>query len=484
MDITVVGAGPTGLVLACGLLGAGIPVRVVDGADGPAVTSRALGLQPRGTEVLDRLGALGDLPDRSVGIGRIAIHVNGKPLGELKVGQVTKLVRRRGLLISQAEIEGQLRRRFAELGGVIEWGTSLVSLEQDGSGVRFTTTGGRESRTDWLVGCDGAHSAVRKAAGIGFPGAPLVERFLLADVHADLALERDAVTVWLSGEDLLAAFPLPGGVWRLMAPAPTGFADDGDIAATMADLLRDRAGLRDAAVTSTAWTSSFRFHRRLAEHYRAGRVLLAGDAAHIHSPFGGQGMNTGLGDAENLAWKLALVASGHAESSLLDTYEAERRPIAEGVLSSTSGMTKLMVGESAPARLLRDHVVVPMMNRGFVQKAIVEKSSQLKVTYRGGPLGGHRFGRGPRPGDRVPDRPCTRPDGTTTRLHAELGFRWVLLGDEECAAVARKRLGDERVTVLPTDGDTLLIRPDGHLGWRGHEAPDALDSWLTGILGT
>ena len=483
MNITVVGAGPTGLVLACGLLGAGIPVRVVDGAEGPAVTSRALGLQPRGVEVLDRLGALGDLPERSIGIARIAIAVNGKPLGDLKVGQVTKLVKRRGLMISQAEVEGELRRRFAELGGVIEWGTTLEGLEQDASGVLVTTTGGRVERTDWLVGCDGAHSAVRKAAGIGFPGAPLVERFLLADAHVDLPLDRDAVAVWLSGEDMLAAFPLPGGVWRLMAPAPAGFPDDGDVAATMAGLLRTKGNLPDAVVTSTAWTSSFRFHRRLADTYRVGRVLLAGDAAHIHSPFGGQGMNTGLGDAENLAWKLALVASGRAEPTLLDTYEAERRPIAEGVLSTTSGMTAVLVGESAAARFLRDHVVVPLMNRRFVQKAIWEKSSQLKVTYRGGPLGGHRLGGGPRPGDRVPDRPVV-VDGTPSRLHAELGTRWVLFGGEGCALVARKRLGEERVTVLPADGDTLLIRPDGHLAWRGKEVPDALDSWLTGILGT
>ncbi|HEX6342441.1 FAD-dependent monooxygenase [Umezawaea sp.] len=483
MDITVVGAGPTGLALACGLLGAGSRVRVVDGADGPAVTSRALGLQPRGVEVLDRLGALGDLPERSIGVRRIAIRVDGAPLGELEVGQETKLVRRRGLLVSQAEVEARLRRRLAELGGAVEWGTSVVAVDQDEHGVLVGTTGGREARTDWLVGCDGAHSAVRKAAGIGFPGAPLAERFLLADVRADLPLERDSVAVWLSGEDLLAAFPLPGGVWRLMAPAPSGFADDGDVTATMAGLLRDRAALPDAEITSTAWTSSFRFHRRLADTYRAGRVLLAGDAAHIHSPFGGQGLNTGLGDAENLAWKLALVASGHAGAALLDTYEAERRPVAEGVLSTTSGATRLIVGGSPRARLLRDRVVVPMVNRRFVQRAIWERSSQLRITYRGGPLGGHRLGRGPRPGDRVPDRPCVRADGTATRLHAELGSRWVLLGGEDHARVARERLGRERVTVLRADGGPALVRPDGHLAWRGRGGPDALGSRLTGILG-
>ncbi|PRY37380.1 FAD-dependent monooxygenase [Umezawaea tangerina] len=484
MTTTVVGAGPTGLVLACGLLAAGVPVRLVDAAAGPAVTSRALGLQPRGVEVLDRLGALGDLPERSIEVDRIAISVGGKPLGELEVGRVTKLVERRGLLISQAEVEGELRGRFADLGGVVEWGTALTGITQDDRGALVRTADGREARTDWVVGCDGAHSAVRKAVGVGFPGVPLVERFLLADAHVDLPRPRDAVAVWLDGEDLLAAFPLPGtDLWRLMAPAPAGFPDDGDIAAVMGKLLRERAALPDAVVGSTDWTSSFRFHRRLADTYRVGRVLLAGDAAHIHSPFGGQGMNTGLGDAENLAWKLALVASGHAEASLLDTYEGERRPVAEGVLSSTSGMTKLLIGGSPPARLLRDHVVVPMMNRGFVQKAVWDRSSQLGITYRRGPLGGHRFGRGPQPGDRVPDRPVVL-GSTPTRLHALLGHRWVLFGGERSAVVARKRLGEDRVVVLPADGDTLLIRPDGHLAWRGQEAPGVLDSRLTGILGT
>ncbi|WNV84460.1 FAD-dependent monooxygenase [Umezawaea sp. Da 62-37] len=483
MTTTVVGAGPTGLALACGLLGAGVPVRLVDAAQGPAVTSRALGLQPRGVEVLDRLGALGDLPDRSIGVDRIAIVVGGKPLGELKVGQVTKLVKRPGLLISQAEVEGELRRRFTDLGGAVEWGTALTGVTQDDHGVLVTTSDGGQARTDWLVGCDGAHSAVRKAVGIGFPGVPLVERFLLADAHVDLPHPRDAVAVWLDGEDMLAAFPLPGtDLWRLMAPAPAGFPDDGDIAAIMGESLRERASLPEAEVKSTDWTSSFRFHRRLADTYRVGRVLLAGDAAHIHSPFGGQGMNTGLGDAENLAWKLALVASGHAETSLLDTYEGERRPVAEGVLSSTSGMTKLMVGGGLRATLLRDRVAVPMMNRGFVQKAIWERSSQLRISYRRGPLGGHRFGRGLRPGDRVPDRPVVL-DGHPDRLHALLGHRWVLFGGEQSAAVARKRLGEERVVVLPADGDATLIRPDGHLAWRGQEAPGVLDGRLTGILG-
>jgi 4,5-epoxidase len=218
-------------------------------------------------------------------------------------------------------------------------------------------------------------------------------------------------------------------------------------------------------------------------------VLLAGDAAHIHSPFGGQGMNTGIGDAENLAWKLAMVVGGRAGDALLDTYSAERRPIAEEVLASTSSLTGLVVGTSAPARLLRDHVFVPLLNAPLVQRLIWEQASQLKLSYRRGPLGHRSWGPRPRPGDRVPDTPGSHEDGRRTRLHAELGGRWVLLapataGGEACATAARRALGAEVVTRLvpaePTDR-VLLVRPDAHLAWSGGD-PAALARWVTGAL--
>jgi 4,5-epoxidase len=462
-SVLIVGAGPTGLTLACGLLSHGVPVRLVDAAAGPAVTSRALGLQPRGQEVLDRLGALGDLPARSIAMRRVVVHVGGREIATLPVGMPTRRVPRPGLVVSQAEIEGELRRRFAELGGTVEWGVRVTDLDAVGA--------------EWIVGCDGAHSAVRKAAGIGFPGVPLVERFLLADVRAALPLPRDGVTVWLDGEAMVSAFPLPGeNRWRLMAPDPdpTIERDPGAVLAELRRLLARYAGLDVAA--DPLWTSTFRFHRRLAETYRRGRVLLAGDAAHIHSPFGGQGLNTGIGDAENLAWKLALVVTGRAAPALLDTYEAERRPVAEEVLASTSGMTTTLLGGSRTARLVRDHVLVPLMNLPPVQRLIWEQASQLLVSYRRGPLGGRAL-RGLRPGDRVADVACRRADGSATRLHAELGGGWAVLGADRaaldaCAAVADERLG--AVTRLTGGGsEVLLVRPDGHLAWRG-SSPEAL----------
>ncbi|UUN25652.1 FAD-dependent monooxygenase [Streptomyces sp. FIT100] len=495
--VVIVGAGPTGLALACGLRAAGVAVRVVDKAQGPSVTSRALGLQPRGSEVLDRLGALGDLSQRSVPIQQVITHVDGRPMARLKVGLRTKLVTRPGLLVSQAEIEARLRHRLAELGTEVEWGRELLAAEQDGEGVTIRVTNG-QVRTDWLVGCDGAHSQVRKAAGVDFPGVAVIERFLLADVRVDLPFPRDAVSVWLRGDRMVSAFPLPGAdLWRLMAPAADGLGEvlDADtVLSTLSQALSAEAGLAAVRVREVVWTSTFRIHRRLASTYRSGRILLGGDAAHIHSPIGGQGLNTGLGDAENLAWKLALVASGRAHEGLLDTYQTERRPIAEEVLASTSAMTRLVVGQTPLARAVRDRLFVPLMNRSLVQRLIWEKSSQLKISYRRGPLAGGTLATLPLPcprtGDRVPDLDCVRHDGSRTRLHAELGSRWAVLtpaaARTDILAAAHRHLGEANTAVLTPAAHrakVLLVRPDGHLAWSG-TSPAALDRRLTRMLGT
>ncbi|MEV0680267.1 FAD-dependent monooxygenase [Actinosynnema sp. NPDC050436] len=452
MSVVVVGAGPTGLAAACALRAQGLTVRVLDKAGGPATTSRALGLQPRGGEVLGRLGALDDLPERSVGIGRVVVHVGGRRAGELRVGQPTRLVRRPGLIVSQAEVEARLRQRLRAHGVEVEWSTRVEGVEHhDGGVVLSTDTGAVDAR--WVVGCDGAHSSVRAAAGIGFPGVPLVEGFVLGDVRVELPLPRDAVGVWVRRAEMFSAFPLPGGVWRFMAPA-SGVTVEG-VPQYLADAARRHAGIHVDAADRWVWTSVFRIHRRLAETYRRGRVLLAGDAAHVHSPFGGQGMNTGLGDAENLAWRLALVESGRAGDRLLDGYEVERRPVAVDVLASTSGLTGLVLGESALARVVRDRVLFPLLGLAPVQRRIWERASQLEIGYARS-----RFGRRPRVGDRVAE----------FAGHGE--FRWTLVAPpgHPCAAVARDLLGDVRE--VHRTGGALLVRPDGHLAWRGE--PGAL----------
>ncbi|MEE6166167.1 MULTISPECIES: FAD-dependent monooxygenase [unclassified Mycolicibacterium] len=478
-EVVVAGAGPTGLALACGLRSAGVSVRVLDKADGPAVTSRALGLQPRGVEVLDRLGALGDLPQRGLPVRRVDVNVDGRPLASFPVGQPTRLHGPAALLISQADIEGNLRERLSELGGSVEWGTPVTDVRADPDGVTMTA-GGEQIRTGWAVGADGAHSAIRKAMGIGFPGVPLIERFVLADVHAELDYSREGATSWLRGRKLLAAFPLPGAdLWRVMAPAPEDLPQNpgpDEIVGYLGSRLAEDTG---GSISSVVWTSVFRIQRRLADTYRHGRVLLAGDAAHIHSPLGGQGMNTGVGDAENLAFKLALVVSGRADTRLLDSYERERRPVASGVLQTTTGLTQILTGQSLASRLIRDKLAIPMLNNPWMQRRITDKASQLEVSYRCGSLV-QRWLPGLQPGDRVSDRDVLRTDGAATRLYEALGPQWAVIGSDALAAVVRDRLGD--VVALRGSGDSMLVRPDGHLAWKG-STPESLHSWLDTVLG-
>jgi 4,5-epoxidase len=496
--VLVVGAGPTGLALACGLRGHGISVRVVDSATGPIGTSRALGVQPRGVEVLIRLGALGDLPERAIPVDEVQMYVDCRLVSTMPLERMGTASGRSPLLISQAEVEGELRRRLTELGGQVDWEHTLVDAEQDATGVTLTlhTKQGHETvRADWLIGCDGAHSTVRKLAGISFPGTAVAECFLLADVLANWEIDRRVMTSWTDGGDMISVCPIPGANrWRLMGPAPagtTGELGEEEVEKLIKQQLTKCSAYCDEAIEKVEWLSSFRIHRRLADAYRNGRMMLAGDAAAIHHPFGGQGMNTGLGDAENLAWKLGLVVSGRANDHLLDSYQAERRPVAGGVVASTSMITRLVMADTPVIRQLRDRLVLPLMNHPRAQNFLWRNASQLGIHYRGGPLAAkpERFSSGPRPGERVPDIACRHADGTPTQLHEALNGRWALLagpGNEDSVAVAENRLGANNMVVLtPVNGqliDLLLVRPDAHLAWRGRSAPAKLSRWIADVL--
>jgi 2-polyprenyl-6-methoxyphenol hydroxylase-like FAD-dependent oxidoreductase len=492
-DVLVVGAGPAGLGLACGLLECGVRVRVIDKAGAPATTSRANFLHARGSEVLDRLGALGDLPERSVRAMQITTYLGDKPIMRIRFGDPGLHTAAPPMVISQAAVEATLRDRLGQLGGKIDWGTPLMGLRQDVNGVVATLDAGMEARAAWLVGCDGAGSTTRRAAGIDFPGVKLSERFLLADVRLDWDLDRSGTTGWIHPTGMIGVMPMPGGVWRIIAYDPGQSGDkltEEEILARVEQILPVRTG-RDVHVVGADWLSVFSVHRRLADTYRHGRVLIAGDAAHTHAPFGGQGMLTGLGDVENLAWKLSLVVHGRADASLLDSYEAERRPLATEVLRGTSTVTRVNIAQGRLGRFFRDRVVAPVFNLAAVQRWATYTTSQLWVSYRRGPLAERRlWSRRPRPGDRVPDLPCTRVDGGSTRLHAELRGRWALVrsdrGDPAFVAAARTYLGDRVVSLHrddPADSDALLVRPDGHLAWRGLN-PARMDRWLHMALAT
>lgn len=473
----MVGAGPAGLAAACGLLMQGVRVRVVDKASAPATTSRANFLHARGSEVLDRLGALDDLPARSLRAMNITTYLGDKPVMRIRFGDPGMRTAAPPMIISQAAVEAALRDRLTELGGEIEWGTPLVDIRQDDSGVSVAVGSEDEVRVGWVIGCDGAASTTRHVAGIDFPGVKLSERFLLADVRLDWDLDRSGTTGWIHPDGMIGAMPMPDGLWRIIAYDPGQPSDkptEQEILARLETIIPERTG-RDVRVDDAAWLSMFSVHRRLAETYRRGRVLLAGDAAHTHAPFGGQGMLTGLGDAENLAWKLALVVSGRADGALLDTYQRERRPLATEVLRGTSAVTKVNVAQGPIGRFLRDRLVVPVFSLPRVQRWVTYQTSQLWVSYRRGPLAARSLPfRKPRPGDRVP--------GVSG---ADLCGRWGLLsGGETLRQIAIAHLGGGLAVLgQGSESNAFLVRPDGHLAWRGRQ-PDSLDRWLRRALTT
>ncbi|GAB3416180.1 FAD-dependent monooxygenase [Flindersiella endophytica] len=491
-QVLVVGAGPTGLTLVCGLLLHGVRVRVVDRSPGPAATSRANFLHARGSEVLGRLGALGTLPEESLRAMQVTTYLGDRPVMRLKFGDPGHRTAAPPMVVSQAKVEAALRDRFTQLGGTVDWNAALVDVQQDGEGVTATLSDGQVVHAGWVIGCDGTGSTTRKLAGIGFPGVKLSERFLLADVRLDWDLDRSGTSGWIHPDGLFGAMPMPDptsgrdDLWRLIAYDPGQESGDKPSEQEILDRFREivpvRSG-RQVTIGEAEWLSLFTIHRRLADRYRQGRIFLAGDAAHAHAPFGGQGMLTGVSDAENLAWKLALVVHGKAGEALLDTYAAERRPLATEVLRGTANVTKMNIASSPIGRFLRDRVIVRLFNLPLIQRWATYTTSQLWVSYRKGPLGGR--GGKPRPGDRLPDLEVERDDGSASRLHAELGGRWALLvprtGANELEAAARQRLGDQ-VGMLRHDGDqTLLVRPDAHLAWRGNDLA-GLGRWLDNAL--
>jgi 4,5-epoxidase len=542
-NVLIVGAGPTGLALACDLRSRGIDVAIIDKAAAPATTSRALGLHPRGGEILARLGALGDLQQQAVNSRAINICVGARRLVRIDSPQTPDGVTPGLLIIGQAEIEARLRARLATLGCEVTWDSELAAVVHEDTAITATVRsndGDVLLSADWLVGCDGAHSAVRKLAGIAFDGSAFAERFMLADVRLDWQRPANESVVWLHRDGVLASIPLPGNTWRIMAELPAELdikvEQDGSPSEEIArDLLyrcfKERLGDTTTRIGEMTWKSLFRFHRRLASTYRRGRILIAGDAAHIHSPFGGQGMNTGLGDAYNLGWKLAMVAQGRADDRLLDTYGDERRPVAADVLATTTTNTTLVLGNTLMKRLVRDFAFVPALRIPAVQQKMAAKASQLNIGYAGGPLATEsvlsRIARivrsKPVAGDRGANAMClTLPDGKSTTLAEEISSGWALLlfgADREaardCAAAARSRLGkdvriirilpsgtamaaqdsagvdivlrDDHASIAaayrPGTAETILLRPDGHLAWRGSRPnAAALRKWLREAL--
>jgi 2-polyprenyl-6-methoxyphenol hydroxylase-like FAD-dependent oxidoreductase len=524
VDVLVVGAGPTGLALAAQLAACGIRHRVIDRGQDRVHESRALAIQPRTLEVLAGLG----VTDKLVASGNRAVQLHMHaghrvvtvPLFDLGLDDTAYPYL---LFLSQADTERILGEHLTGAGVRIERDVELVGLTaaDDRAVCRLRHNDGheREVTARYVVGCDGAHSTVRRLAGIGFEGSAYPQTFVLADVEAD-GIEPGAAHVFLSEHGMLFFFPLGAPAsWRLLAMRPPTDLTPPDAPVTLDDaqFLANTYTTTPVRLHDPVWMTNFRLHHRSASHYHAGPVFLAGDAAHIHSPAGAQGMNTGIQDAVNLGWKLAHVLDGLADTVLLDTYEPERAPIGRMVLRFTDRAFTIATSTNPVVRFARTRLapaLIPLALKAKTGRAYAFRTvSQLSIRYRRSPLSWDGNGvprRGPRAGDRLPDALVVQ-DGESTTLHAAVataGWHLLLCGPPDAwsrsqvpqltgsyagiVAVHHLSTHDSpgvlhdphghavhRLGLTPHECAQYLVRPDGHIGYRaGGTGLDGLARYL------
>lgn len=468
-EVIVVGAGPTGLLLAGDLAEAGVAVTLLEKRDGEVSNlSRAFAVHARTLEMLDARGLAEELDH--TGAARVTdirlfdrVHVD---LGRLPSRFPYMLV------TAQYNVERVLLARALKAGVEIVYNAAVTAVRQDATGAEVDTTE-RTYRADYVVGTDGFHSAVRKALGQPFPGKSVLKSIMLADVRLR-ETPPDTLTVNGSGSEFTFIAPFGDGWWRVFAWDRRGdVTDDTPLELEEVRAITKRALGTDFGMYEARWLSRFHSDERQAPHYRVGRVFLAGDAAHVHSPAGGMGMNTGLQDAANLSWKLAAVLRG-APDALLDTYQAERHPVGEEVLRISGTMIRLAMARSRFARALRGLVGGTALRVPAIHRRLTGRLTALGFRYRKA-RGEHEL-----VGTRMPD--VELADGT--RLYESLrGGRFVLVGKGEVTG------WEDRVRVaLPASPseETILVRPDGHVAKVFAAVPDpaTLRESLVALAGT
>lgn len=492
-DVLVVGAGPTGLTTAIQARLMGARVRVIERRTSPREWGPALAVHPRTLEILRGLGLAEDLMERGVTEVALQVHTGGRVAG----GRLHNLNMPDTrypfiLFVPQAEVEKAMRIRLSALGTDVEWGSVLTDLSQDTFGVtcRVTLSDGGSDRiaSRYVAGCDGAASTVRASLRIPFRGRSYRQTIVIADADNEGALDTGTAHAFIRRDGIVFAFPLPGERWRLIAPHRS--TENGVDLRTM--VKRHTGGQFQPGHIS--WQRSITPQHRLATRYRQGRVFLAGDAAHVHSPAGAQGMNTGIQDAANLGWKLTLAGRG-APDALLDSYEQERRPVAKQVVWLTRMAFALEVSDIPPLSVGRRFVARPvaqlMLNRPRLVTMVARLVSGLDTRYRRGALE-HRVSMCSRDrvGRRLEDLATNRASVDRLHDHVDASHFHLLVygggmaGDrtlEDVQDVYGEVLKCHRATGESWDHLFDLVRPDGYIAASGDDTSVAigyLDRWV------
>lgn len=489
--VLVVGGGPTGMTAALALTLGGVRCRIVDRRPEPGLSSRALGLQARSMEVLAGLGVTDEIEQAAYRLRGASIMRGHRRVADLAwVPPESRFPHT--YVLPQSGLEDILRRRLARLGVQVEPGVEVVDVAVGAERVDARLAGGGTIGAEWMIAADGARSRVRRALKIGFPERATGETYYLADAILELPLELGDSAMWLGPDGPFMLMRLPGrqGLWRVFADV-TDPARDRELPpldeSVLAALLGAR-GPRGTAVRSVQWTSVFHTRLALAESYRSGRAFLAGDAAHVFPPFGGQGMNLGIQDAVNLAWRLSAVVHG-ADTGLLEVYERERRPVAKAVIDDVEARRRMYALRHPLARGARDlALALGGRSRAAARRASLQ-NSQLAISYRGRVPGGQR-GPDPQPGDRAPHAPFAQT--TTHELFGPDHATLVVLDEAMAGPPIERGPGLTTVRITgPTDPGGLirerygfgsarsgyvLVRPDGHLAARGDDPCHARDA--------
>ncbi|OZI66939.1 FAD-dependent monooxygenase [Bordetella genomosp. 11] len=485
--VLVVGAGPVGLTMAMALKRRGVNLRVIDKSFARSDKSKALVVWPRTLELLEIQGCAPAFIAAGIRGRGARIFAEGNPLVHVRF-DIARSAYDYALMIPQSETERVLEEQLAALGTQVERRVELLSFQDNGDsvGAVLRHPDGREETVDaaYLCGCDGAHSTVRHALGVQFDGSTMPSDWVLGDVHIEGDLSREELTICWQQDGVLAIFPM--GETRFRVIADVGASS---VAAPAAPTLEGLQALLDARgpqglrAYDPFWLSGFRINERKVRDYRRGRVFLSGDAAHVHSPAGGQGMNTGMQDAFNLAWKLAMVWHGQAAGTLLDSYSPERSAIGDQVLRNAGNMTRIALLRNPILRELRNLAAGTLSRIPALRQRIVDQLTELDLHYReGGSLTQSPRGAAehPSPGDRAPDIGLRSTDGNARNLYALLatGRFAVLSVDAPAVDLPQGTRSIAVAAVAAADtayqaGHVYLVRPDAYVALSVRAGDDA-----------